>query len=73
MEHILEHQLKELYSLWNGINGLYTKWAQKKGNVILFRICPVRNLQFRRQMLSQKDMRRVVHAKADRQQHLKKI
>lgn len=31
MEHILEHQLKELYSLWNGINGLYTKWAQKRG------------------------------------------
>lgn len=30
MEHILEHQLKELYSLWNGINGLYTKWAQKR-------------------------------------------
>ena len=31
MEHILEQQLKELYSLWNGINGLYTKWAQKRG------------------------------------------
>ena len=49
------------------------KMGPKKGNVILFRICPVRNLQFRRQMLSQKDMRRVVHAKADRQQYLKKF
>lgn len=38
------------------------KMGPKKGNVILFRICPVRNLQFRRQMLSQKDMRRVVRS-----------
>ena len=30
------------------------KMGPKKGNVILFRICPVRNLQFRRQMLSKR-------------------
>lgn len=31
MEHILDRQLKDLYSLWNGTNGLYTNWARKRG------------------------------------------
>ena len=68
MEHILEHQLKELYSLWNFA---YTQNGPKR--MSYYSVFVLTQSTIQKANAVPKDMRRVVHAKADRQQYLKKI
>lgn len=43
MEKRLQQQLEEQYSLWNGINKLYSKWAKERGLTYdsLFVLCAI--------------------------------